>query len=366
MNDAKSQVETAANAMITATNDIKEKTEDVFQCQHYELKNTTDDSNGRKQNTQNTQKLFGKDTPFVQIETAYDPDISYIYDEAAYMTILADDNVMIQHLGTNDAYIQKGMDAEGTLGPDYNNTTNASVKAYLGPDEYCLNGGDASKCQEITLARNRLHSIYYNPTTKWEVDSDQSKKYEDTAGKIDLPGGGKPANDKYYDAHMTLCQVGMGSGSYAKNARTQFSNDIVALADGNYHYRYAGGRCYDYTLKFVKAHYFQSSIENGSFYRNKGIWYKSGNDIREHGETLDEALMVNSQKRSNPPDYSGYDPMNWSVFVGTKTGSGVVGNYNLFPVSITTKRNMYQYTYIFKDIGVYTNNDLGRLTDMLL
>ena len=157
---------------------------------------------------------------------------------------------------------------------------------------------------------------------------------------------------------MVLCEI----GSNYVSAGTNSKDDEIILDRGPYNHGWLGGGCYEYDLRYVKAHYVKSSLANSSFYRNKGIWYMGPNDTREHGDTLKEA-WANASKRTGGPSYANEDPRNWSLFYGTLGyDNDIKYNYNVFPVSITTPRNLYEYTYRFAQIGDYFDkNETGRV-----
>ena len=364
--------------MSGALGEIINRYEQFWNCQHFELYNGTDEANGKTINPTSYAKFMGATKAFVQIMTMFEPYVSYTYDESVYMTILHDDNILIQYDDLNDAFFKKAGQPN-----DYSHSTNVQVDATVGFSDRChLSVTGEEECEEtdpidVKLSRNKLSFSYYDPADGPWVNSQLVKTYgidasgHDTAfltldnasATTSTDGEHTSALDSYITTKdITLCTIGTsGSGSVTVTDAKDGMPRLIGTSsrDAEWH----GGECHTYPVSYVKAHYIKTSMDNSSFYRNKGIWYTGPNDTREHGETLEDA-WDNAEKRGREPytNRSQEEKDKWSVFVGSKEEDGVIkGNLNIFPVSMTTARNLYQYTYEFSKIGTYTDGRLGRI-----
>ena len=373
-------------AINSAYNKIVSYYEQFWNCQHFELNNATDATGDKANNDMNYDLFMGKKKAFNQILTMFEPFVSYTYDESAYMTILQDDNILVEHDTLNDQFFEKDHQPKS-----YKESTNVSVPAQVGFADKCKWDSTANKetCEKIEpidveLSRNKLNFAYYKPTGVWTAD-DLVRTYgknivgdkEVTTGynacgtsdgECNKPitiNGFKTDSSKVTTKTITMCSIGSvpsgGSGSTSfdpKTGSTSLTFGSSRVPD------WVGGKCYDYSVYYLNSHYIEASITNSSFYRNKGIWYTGPNDTREHGDDLDQA-WDNAAKRPNGPSYtdrSEEERSRWSVLVGTKKTNNVInGNLNIFPISMTTARNLYQYTYEFTQIGSYTDGRLGRV-----
>lgn len=346
--------------------EIFSKYEQFWNCQHFELNNGSDDANDKANNPSTKAKYAGKERPFEQILTMFDPYVSYTYDESAYMTILQDDNILIEHTAKNDEFFELAGQSE-----DYNHSTNVQVDAKVGYTDKCVVDVNSNECKSTTelidvkLSRNKLDFAYYNPESGPWTDEKLIRTYgEGTEVRSGSPVTSTDEGEEMTKSRIiTMCTIGKVSGGTGTAYDPKYGTPYP-VAISNQEPEWNGGKCYEFTVYYTDAHYIKTSIVNSSFYRNKGIWYTGPNDTREHGETLEEA-WDNASKRENGPTYpdrSDEAKSRWSVFVGTKTDTDVIeGNLNIFPVSITTARNLYQYTYEFTQIGSYTDGRLGRV-----
>lgn len=343
---------------------VYEYSSDMYDCQHFELYNTADDTkkyeyyddNGSKQeksyanNPTQSGQILGETKNYIKINTPYNPVGSYSYDEKAFMTILGKDNILVPNIAKNDEVF--GGDYVGTS----NDEKDANIKAY---DKYgnVYNGGD------VKLSHNKIKTTFYShdnsATGLWtETGTLQAwRDYDDGAGSDD---------GQEVTKVITLCTIGDSSNKF--NGGSGFTNvDTSGLSTGNGYtlsspaepntqtgnVEWQGGSCYQVNVTYYKSHYIKSEIANSSFYRNKGNWWQRGNDIKEHGDILSEAI-TNANSRSSGNNYN----------VSQEEDSGlwsIMGEYNVFPISLDTPRNLYQYRYSFSDIGSYSDGKLGRI-----
>lgn len=333
------------------------RVKDMYDCQHFQLDNTSDGDSGTYSEHANTDSLTGtlyykggsKET--VKIETMFEPYTEYKYDEDAYMTILLQnkENYLEQFKEKNDK----------EFGGDWANATN-DFKVV----EIEING----QPHEVNLARNYMDFDYYavGYNDMWEADSDKGKNYgangtetglnKPKSGVFDLTAGNRGTSDdstkdgqRLYKK-ITVCSVN-GEQTATNTTKSETEGLLQAVTKG---YIWEGGSCYEFYAPYIAANYISTSIENSSFYKNEGYWYGSSEDLKEHGADLSTALQSAVSKRPNMYKYD----------VSAEVSSGKwspIGLFNVFPISITTPRNLYTYTYDFYDIGSYYDGDLGRI-----
>ena len=324
-------------AMMSAHSQIYSHTYDMFYCQNFQLHNQTDTSvSGRAQNSNksNSNGLYlGAAKDYVKIYTYFDPKAAYTYEEEQFMTVLGNDNVIEPYIEKNDA-------AYGGTG-SYYGTSNA-VKN--------VNMQTTTGQMTLPLYRNYLENYYYNPSTYWKKGTDEFREYKDGTQKNDL---GNTNAVHVAEKTITLCTVGVehvGTGhGYAKEG------EVVAFALTQSTPEWLGGYCRDVPVKYKEAHYVKASISNSSFYKNKGYWYIRGGDVKEHGDSLEDAFEKANNRTGSKTNYkyTTAERQRWSL----------LGSFNVFPISMATPRNLYQYTYTFGDIGSFsgTKGDLGRI-----
>lgn len=334
--------------METYKSEIEQRSQDMFDCQHFIQYNLSDDSesrNGKVKIDAYNGKLFGEDRGAIQIDTAFEPKAAYTYDEKAFMTILGKDNVLEMYDYKNHT-LYGGTFESFKSSSAYDDATEKLEKITL------TNYDGSGSSKEVELTRNAMETVYYNPTDIWAPDSDESRKYEDGTKKVvDAEGNGSYStygNSDFEEKTISFCTV-----TKSMNGQ-QYNNDkkIEDIGTGDTWAAGTGG-CYEYKIKYVKAHYIKNSIKNSSFYKNKGYWFNRGSDVKEHGDTLAGAL-------SNANNANNRD-VNYSTDQAELDRWSLLGTYNVFPVSMTTPRNLYQYTYTFGDIGSYSDGDLGRI-----
>ena len=337
LTEAKEETDTYRSIMMSYHSQIYSHTYDMFYCQNFQLHNQTDTLvAGRKQNSNksNSGGLYlsaAKD--YVKIFTYFDPKAAYTYEEADFMTILGNDNVI-------ETYIEKNDAVYGGTGKYYgtsNSVREVDMKTTTGE-------------MKVPLYRNYLENYYYNPSGYWQADTDPFRKYKDSTEKNDLNNSNAVAIEW---KTISLCTVGVETvGTGVGQAK---EGEYVAFTLTQSTPEWLGGYCRDVKVGYKKAHYVKASISNSSFYKNKGYWYIRGGDVKEHGDSLKNAFDKANNRKDSKTNYKYVDSeiKRWSL----------LGSFNVFPVSMATPRNLYQYTYTFGDIGSYSgiNGDLGRI-----
>ena len=363
-----------AGTMQGANNTIVDYGEDMFACQHFELYNTADSQeNGMANNQLSTGKFMGTTKQFTRIVSNFSPSISYTYSETEYMTILLDDNIMERYKRYNASFFGEGCSdmTRNNTGDDncYNNATNKKVaikiKAYG-------NGSDEPVIKDVDLARNYLEMFYYDMNHHgtiqhqlgWAPNTDAAISYGATSnGGAEVTELRCPDGDCDFGDYLTE-----DNGSVDKRTILCVKGDVIGTATTVVDSLKGGGLrtsvirdkspfwttglCFITRVNYVQANYIKGSIENSSFYKNKGYWYINDSDVKEHGDNLTEALK-NAALRPNGITYliTEEERAKWSI----------LGDYNVFPIKMTTARNLYQYTYTFADIGSYSAGATGRI-----
>ncbi len=328
---AKKELDNARSQMVSLNSQIYAHAQDIFDCQNFQLHNRTDDSDAsRANNVTPTDTIMGMTRSYVSINTDFDPTAAYTYDEKFFMERLDKDNVLIQYTEKNDAlYGGSGQYAAST-----NKQLPATIQTPSGP-------------VDTKLSRNFLSTSYYDPENPWNdvQNAEEVKKYHQDSSYT--------ATAVKESKQIVLCSVsqedgGTGYATGKDGALIPFSASISTP-------EWLGGICKQVTVDYKKVHYVKSSIENSSYYKNKGNWYVRGGDSKIHGDTISDA--ISKFNRIQPSGFiDEYDNdteehMKWSR----------LGSFNVFPISMATPRNLYQYTYTFGNIGSYYNGDLGRI-----
>lgn len=322
-----------------AVNLIHNYSQQMYNCQHFELYNTTDDNRTVTDYAGNTvefaqneiskgEYLDHTNVSYVTIETQFNPHVAYEYDEPEFMTILGSDNVLVEYIEKNDA-------VWGGVG-SYAAATNDSKEADFDVYE-SRNNTTKVDSSKVLLSRNDIETTYYQSSSVW------------TGSMVDTYGGdGGDTNPDTDEKDLVFCQVNSTEG-YSPSMNPYEWTD--------------NGNCYTMKITYLKANYIKSSISNSSFYRNKGFWYLNANDLKEHGDNLQQALENANKRSSNTYNVSQeISSGRWYPF-GNDQRELVGGNgANVFPVSLDTPRNLYLYSYEFGDIGTYTDGKkIGRL-----
>ncbi len=331
LEEAKNTLDGHRSQMTSYQSRIYSHAKDIFNCQHFQLHNRTDDSIvGRKNNDVPEDTIMGMKSSYIKINTDFDPTGSYTYDEDFFMERVDKDNILVQYTEKNDAVFG----SEGA----YANASGEQKDAKI-----ITPSGEV----DTKLSRNFIETFYYNPEFPWNgtENEEEIKAYHQDSSKVTSP--------ERSSKQIVLCSIGVeskGTG-YA----TGKDGAVIPFAATAATPEWLGGRCFEVTVDYKKVHYVKSSISNSSYYKNKGNWYVRGGDSKIHGEDISDA--ISKFNRIQPEGYvkdyvnNNEEYKRWSR----------LGSFNVFPISMATPRNLYQYTYTFGNIGSYFNGDLGRI-----
>ena len=340
---SKKELDNARFTMQSYYSQIYSHATDMYKCQNFQLRNTSDDADGTRANNANlVDSIMGKRMPYVTIATQFEPFATYTYDEAYFMDrIPKEDRYLIQYTEKNDAVF-------GGTG-SYGSSTNKQYPVTITTPSGSVN---------TMLSRNYLEYYYYNPITPWqnvvdpgdasvEVALERVNKYHDPRYQVSTP---QKAAKK-----IVMCTVGVinNGTAYLEGKDGEF----VAFTSTSTTPEWLGGRCYQVTVDYKKVHYVKTSIANSSYYKNKGYWYVRGGDSKIHGDNISDAInKFNAVSRKNglgvEYDDNATEHKRWSR----------LGSFNVFPISMATPRNLYSYTYSFGNVGsYYGDGKLGRI-----
>lgn len=323
---------------------IRKLVDQMFECQHFQLVNTTDDNNDNKPTKRLHGKYYDNTLPYIEITTAYDPDVTYEYAEDGFMSILKNnkENYLEPYDKKNDSYYG----GDGKYKDATNETKDAEVKLKAGEDPV-----------KVNLARNFMQFTYYKEGSTWSSTSEEGRNYDSSSRSHTIKEGvmgdtfGSGEAGHYRTKKITLCGISCGGKSQyvsTTNSKGITSGSYVCNDDP----KWDGGACFDTYAPYLEANYIKASIENSSFYKNQGSWFNNIQDVKAHGEDLKTAL--NSENAHNDAGYNISKELNSERWTP-------IGIMNVFPVSMSTPRNLYTYTYTFKDIGSLSGGQLGRL-----
>lgn len=355
----------------SATSTIYGNADKFFACQHFQLENTSD----LPSNATNNKMFFidnailGKKGEYTKIETKFKPGASYKYDDDAYMTLLGDENVVEQYLDRNNHVLDNSY-VPGESTDTYSTTSNFrkeyTIDSVNGADP---SGAPVSGEEKVYLSKNYLEASYYWSKDPWPANDQKSKDYNDDSSKIKYDdanhgplGNGDSSEFSYQKGKITLCTIEADIDLHTYSVDSPKSpggvmKEVVAVLNENP--EWLGGVCFEVMLRYNDVNYVKTSIENGSFYKNKGNWYFSDSNgmYVAHGDTPQAALenlasIAYSTGGATDASAIPKDNSNWKQ----------VGEMNVFPISYSTPRNLYTYTYYFGDMGYYYDSqNLGRI-----
>lgn len=351
----------AVNGMVAQ---IRRKVEDMYDCQHFQLYNRTDENSpyGYSSTIDLSGTIYQTSKGFVTIPTDYNPEVDYSYaEDAYYKKLLANnDNVLEQYKKKNDNMF-------GGEENSYGNATNKTVQVPVFVNGEKLKDGSGNDVL-VDLSRNDVKSVYMktNSGVVWPAETKVADTYgkEDPDGtldkrvEIDWEGSSDisasatqsifSSNGLFHSRTFVVCT---GTADDYVTVEAMSKNGPVASSAAVYDGKWHGGHCYLLTVPYLKATYIESSISNSSFFKNKGKWFENIQDIKEHGDDLSDALKKSDLGLTSSQINEELNSGRWTPF----------GSINVFPVSITTPRNLYTYTYTFKSIGSFDDGSLGRI-----
>lgn len=182
---------------------------------------------------------------------------------------------------------------------------------------------------------------------------DDRKKYTGSDAKVNNDGNSLESHKS--PVYKTVCTSG-GSGTAVVGSNKESSGHLVSWS--------SGPSCYQVTAEALFGHdYIKRTISNSSTFASEYKWYvNKTNDTKIYTKKL--STYPKSGITSNPSHWSLLGSSNQGTGQKDSDGKYVVnGGDMVFPVKVTTPRNMYKYTYLLTNIGMYNNSltKVGRL-----
>jgi len=277
-------------------------------------------------------KALGDTRKPIEIPVQFNPSVSYTYDELIYMNLI--DNKGAHPYGSSELHdniLVPYNKKNGTLTLGHGEEKDIKLV-----EEY--SNGDGSKGYK--LKEGAKVPVNYSVKTGNNYSSVDSKTYSGTSISKNLQHG----------KSIVLCKVGQKG-----QTNVQGQTSVYAPFAGEDVNGWNRGNCYTVGLYYYEGDsYTKETISNSSFYKNKGSWSSNVNGVIAHGG--DEEGHPDQVKDA----IEKYKAVTKIVFPTDNKSLrkwSQLGSINVFPVSMTTARNLYTYTYSFNNIGVYFAKD---------
>ncbi|MBQ8659235.1 MAG: hypothetical protein IJ475_00140 [Bacilli bacterium] len=311
-----------------SSKELLDKFADAFaKCQNYYINNTSDTSASKKTltsiyGTQNA--VYSNEggikssitTVPLSIDTKFDPAGTFGYDDE-YM---------------NQIDVGAGKNVIGRISGI---TSSATAEGYSRGEM----GG-------YSYLPGTVLTYYYANVFPMQYDDNGSGNNGTYTGSFALNGVYGAANSKLKSHDRTICIIksNLGGGS-----DFDYTGTGVEVFCSPTHFYY-------YDVDYIKK-----SLSSSANFANKATWYRKNNG---------SIISVGYDFAGQNAFYSALDNARLSRTTESINDWSVLGNYNanVFPIALTTKRNMYQYYYSFKGIGNYigghtdtSRNGIGRI-----
>ena len=259
-----------------------------------------------------------------EIETQYSPYGEYDYEEKDYMNLIGKDNYIVPYIKRDEKAFKdvKFTTVENDCAEGEYTFKDRTYSAIIGQDEM---GRDIKLCR------------HYYSTQGYQGKADDSETENDIYGKEPDASSYKKKSLKDETETFGDKDVRLSDGYIVREISLCKTQDGGSY--GGYGYqnsRTAEGECGKVTIYYYKVNYIRQILANSSFWVNKGLWYTNEQDEKKYS-------------------------FNSAALAGNKDFDNTLGGPNVFPVSMRTRRNIYQYVYTFSNIGQYSDNALGRI-----
>ncbi len=340
-----------ASQMNYLSNEMHENAKHMYWCQHFAVYSLKVGDSGEamaaaSDSHTGVDKVLGVRVSPKTFAADFNPIGYYTYDENQYMVTVDKDNYLVR----DDFHNRKASGQE-----DFGKKGSESSKTAVDID--FVNGGE-----QMYLYNNYGEQRYCNPDHYWLADSKEGKTYGREGN-----GNCQPSAPDVKKVKRVMCHAG---GMVSHGVEGDGKDGPFFIPDGTA--EWVDGECFTISIKYRQSHYITKSVKNSSFFVNKGFWWNGTNNIKVHGDYLSQDYYTDEGDGKRMENYSlyGYEIENavskYSRVYGTtldvSSGYGLLGAYNVFPISMTTPRNLYQYTYQFANVGTYFSQaTLGRL-----
>lgn len=259
------------------------------------------------------------------IDVSYDPKLSYTYEESMYMKQIGQDNTLHENV---DGYGHVDGKTGHNLYSDYTSKLHQMNDSAVG--SITVDGTN------YDIYVNKFSEELYQSDDGWASGSSNGMSYSGTAATRDNT-----------NVQFLLC--------YGDSVDWKVSNDKK--------------ECGNASFTLHRVNYNKLVLQNSGFYSNKGLWLKgSVEDVKRHVLTDNEYNSVLQPDGKNARSFLESEKKKAAREVDNNadlyyTWGVIGGNHNVFPIRYDTPRNIYQYAYSMKDIGVYFNSNakLGRI-----
>ena len=360
----------AAGKMNGYSNEMHDNAENFYYCQHFALytlrigdaAKAAEAVMDHRADQWGTEYVLGKRVTPKVVGADFNPWATYVYDENQYMQTLADENMLVRDDVTNRKFSGEDKFGEGPKDIAYKLKAGEKVT----PLDNLPGATDEKNYLYNYLYSNHMEEHWYkgdgNGSQAWEPESDVAESYGELGGaEVD------PKDDSIFVHRVRVMCAAAGYGSSGGTLGGGKDGPyVVSGGTQTWH----EGKCFTVELQYREANYIKKSIVNSSFYVNKGKWWVGPNDIRVHGDYLqnqsdrDKEMMrtYGIYGYTSVSAFSMYNKVYGKMFSEGKGWTYFASLTNTFPISFTTARNLYQYTYQFADIGTFFgDNKLGRL-----
>lgn len=224
----------------------------------------------------------------------------------------------------------------------YNNRdvgTNSTV--YGGAGAYVVVGGGDTNLQNSGSTVNI--SDLFDPVIKYKYDEETYMSYVGDNNTYILDKfNGASTNTYYYN----VINPSTYSGQQVPSTLHAEQRPLCYVENG-YTGNFDGAKMYCKVVNFhyYDAHYIKTELTQGGTFKNNVTWY-----TRQYGGIIypgtggsDEERLQNAKRNSGNLN----DTMEWTR----------LGQNDVFPVQLNTRRNVYQYVFTFENIGTYMSGD---------
>ncbi len=352
--EAKGAMEGAKSQVQAANVEMQQYANLWFKCENYSVYTSTYKNDNAHMDTVPDMLALGSPNAYTKVGTEFDPIVTYSYDEKNYMNILAEEfNDLTGQKGANMLIPNKEKNG-------YEIKDNAAVK--LGTNDSAI-GFSKDATIQIT-DENGVVTDYPDQV----LVSVKNEEYYSTGNVLSASGsfngtnytGAGGSNNVNDSQSLSICYVGTHTDTVQGNSKSNSGIPYVAMErhNGNgWRGAFKGslsdttGHCYTVQLEYREYNYAKKSVANSGFYINKGYWYTHVTSVIAHGDNAVKAIDNINKITSNRFQDDNDGLAQWAR----------LGSFNVFPVAMTTPRNLYQYTYLFANIGSYLDGKAGRL-----
>ena len=248
-------------------------------------------------------RIESKAAKYRVIETKFEPNIKYQYEEAEYMTLIGNNNYLISNDEKNNEVMGISSDSR-----DASEKANECVEVSYLKDNY----GNT-----MQLCKNKINTYSYQYSL-----NDGKDIYTSDSGVAYTNSNSGNIGNNVTVKNIEICQIDASQG-YSYSATDNTSKTTCAKAE----------------LYYYEVNYVKQTLKNSSFYKNWGNWYVNNvTDVKVHAKDLAAAAKSDTTIKSTANSTGYWSPM---------------ARYNVFPIKITTRRNMYRYLYSFDNIGYF-------------